>query len=235
MYTIKTNRSYVMIRKICKLLRFTLIELLVTIAIIAILASMLLPALSSARNMAKRIHCLNNLKQIGTAGQMYFQDYAGYTYPYPVKLNGNWNYDAGVELMKHLCNYLAIKETPFLGTHDNYAYKPNAQIWVCPVSQKVERWSHYGYNVEFARVKGGKLVRLKKPSQTMFWADQDGEIHQNFDYYGFYPQAGRLSYFAPRHAKRACLVWIDGHASVESGIPDAFGVMGYKPASEWKY
>ena len=56
---------------------FTLIELLVVIAIIAILAALLLPTLNSAKAKAKKLTCLNNLKQLATAWTMYNGDHAG--------------------------------------------------------------------------------------------------------------------------------------------------------------
>lgn len=69
---------------------FTLMELLVVIAIVAILAALLLPALSRARESARSVKCISNLRQIGLTFAYYSHDNDGYLIPYFSATGGRW-------------------------------------------------------------------------------------------------------------------------------------------------
>ena len=92
---------------------FTIIELLVVIAIISILAGLLIPALGRARAIARETTCINNMKQIGVAMQMYRNLWDGYfpvvhggTYDAPTSLGHEWWHlmePVGLERKHMLC------------------------------------------------------------------------------------------------------------------------------------
>ena len=193
---------------------FTLIELLIVIAIIAILAAMLLPALNKARETAYKISCANHLGSIGKAMLMYANDYQDYLPPYRSAsswgMPGNREWYAGTPETGLLADYLQLNQKgQDIGTYGhnagNAANPVSRGRISCPGLRALPagklRIYGYGYNNNIYNGER-KLARFQMPSRTVLVSEtSDTTILSNYDPY--------LTAF--RHGKSANAVFTAGN------------------------
>ncbi|OQA86493.1 MAG: hypothetical protein BWY31_01341 [Lentisphaerae bacterium ADurb.Bin242] len=195
---------------------FTLIELLVVISIIAILASLLLPALNNARESSRRAYCMNNEKQVLTNILMYVDDYGQYL-PNCYTVWSVLNRLSYLNMKKGFLDCPSDKTrkpTTTMGQGDyysGYAWKPTNQgiLYNAAVYYQVNA-------TVYAPAK--KISRLRYSSQDVIIGDGDTTRQANAFYYGFeYPanwsDSGTASSWN-RHIKGHNLGLIDGHVEL---------------------
>jgi prepilin-type N-terminal cleavage/methylation domain-containing protein/prepilin-type processing-associated H-X9-DG protein len=222
---------------------FTLIELLVVIAIIAVLAAMLLPALALAKEKARSISCLNNLKQIGTAMTMYSDDNTGFLVPAEYSVNNGAAYRAGWPTILHETKYLPSETAPTFysialgnyvfhcpsGLPSVYRFNPTsrddpegAKAWPSP-SEKTRHTYHidcwYGINGSTGRPDEWPFVRIPVDGTRSTVGNKLSKVSAFarmpviFD--GFWIHNGKDERINARHSKnnRSNILFFDNSAS----------------------
>ncbi|MBO4620738.1 MAG: prepilin-type N-terminal cleavage/methylation domain-containing protein [Victivallales bacterium] len=145
---------------------FTLIELLTVIAIIAILAGMLMPAVSKARSKAQSVACVNNLKQVGLAANMYVNDNKEFFPLAALNMMDESNHLKAVGWAGAIHSYLGIElepETSMLAK----------SVLICPMSDVVDSFgSSTKTTAASAYISNPLLTRPKGDSATDVFATE---------------------------------------------------------------
>lgn len=196
------------------MMRFTLIELLVVIAIIAILASLLMPSLSKARDTAKKIECAGNLKQMGTANTCYTNDYDGYI------INAGQCHSDYAKWPERLLDYLGME----------YETSPTSKVYHCPTQHLTTAtgkfYSSYGINMRGlsthgyytpswgAGVPGCCRYRANKICHPSAYGVIGDSNRRNISYYQYFLSYNNFTdYPFDSHGPGANFLWADAHVS----------------------
>lgn len=195
--------------------KFTLIELLIVIAIIAILAGMLLPALNRARETARSIQCTGNMRQFGTAYHQYMTDNREYPIPKEVlKRNGNTSllYNWQVIVAEYL--YKGLPADLYGSSLANLVIKGGKSVFTCPSVKDypLPSFSTYLYiNADFTK-KEHNCAGTWYPNRSTTLLFMDGDQQNPSGWRGVnYYSGNNYEHGGGVHNKKNNITCYDGH------------------------